>query len=86
MEMGEDPRVLAAANVFRELCYDHRDSLSAGIIVGGWDKRNGGQVSTKTRHLGGGLGEGDGGETKAITSKCCKAITFCVSGLFILTN
>ena len=60
MEMGEDPQVLAAANVFRELCYDHRDSLSAGIIVGGWDKRNGGQVSIKRRHLGGGLGKGRG--------------------------
>ncbi|KAL8569656.1 Proteasome subunit beta type-6 [Nucella lapillus] len=44
MEMGEEPAVATAANVFRELCYDHRDSLSAGIIVAGWDKRVGGQV------------------------------------------
>ncbi|KAL8601425.1 Proteasome subunit beta type-6 [Nucella lapillus] len=43
-EMGEEPQVHTAANVFRELCYDHRDNLSAGIIVAGWDKMNGGQV------------------------------------------
>lgn len=34
----------AAANIFRELCYNYRDSLMAGIIVAGWDKRRGGQV------------------------------------------
>eukprot|EP00745_Piridium_sociabile_P000448 TRINITY_DN10290_c0_g1_i2.p1 TRINITY_DN10290_c0_g1~~TRINITY_DN10290_c0_g1_i2.p1 ORF type:complete len:241 (-),score=60.00 TRINITY_DN10290_c0_g1_i2:319-1005(-) len=44
MEMGEEPMVATAANRFRELCYDHRDNLSAGIIVAGWDKRQGGQV------------------------------------------
>lgn len=36
----------AAANIFRELCYNYRDSLMAGIIVAGWDKRKGGQVHT----------------------------------------
>ncbi|XP_046579721.1 proteasome subunit beta type-6-like [Haliotis rubra] len=44
MEMGEEPEVKTAANVFRDLCYEHRDNLTAGIIVGGWDKRGGGQV------------------------------------------
>ncbi|KAK7476094.1 hypothetical protein BaRGS_00032648 [Batillaria attramentaria] len=44
MEMGEDPLVQTAANVFRELCYDYRDSLTAGIIVAGWDKHYSGQV------------------------------------------
>ncbi|XP_076472645.1 proteasome subunit beta type-6-like [Babylonia areolata] len=44
MEMGEEPQVETAVNVFRELCYDHRDNLSAGIIVAGWDRRFGGQV------------------------------------------
>lgn len=33
-----------AANIFRELCYNYRDSLTAGILVAGWDKRKGGQV------------------------------------------
>ena len=44
MEMGDEPEVQIAAHVFRELCYNHRDSLSAGIIVAGWDKNYGGQV------------------------------------------
>ncbi|PSN45694.1 Proteasome subunit beta type-6 [Blattella germanica] len=44
MELGEPPLVETAANIFRELCYNYRDSLSAGIIVAGWDKRKGGQV------------------------------------------
>ncbi|KAL5013378.1 hypothetical protein ScPMuIL_007648 [Solemya velum] len=44
MEMNDEPTVKTAANVFRELCYNYRDSLSAGIIVAGWDKHNGGQV------------------------------------------
>ncbi|XP_049796902.1 proteasome subunit beta type-6 [Schistocerca nitens] len=44
VEMGEPPQVKTAANVFRELCYNYRDSLVAGVIVAGWDKRRGGQV------------------------------------------
>jgi 20S proteasome alpha/beta subunit len=46
-ELGEPPLVETAANVFRELCYNYRDSLSAGIIIAGWDKRKGGQVGRK---------------------------------------
>ncbi|XP_063223893.1 proteasome subunit beta type-6 [Bacillus rossius redtenbacheri] len=45
-ETGEPPLVEMAANVFRELCYNYRDSLTAGIIVAGWDRRKGGQVYT----------------------------------------
>ncbi|GJQ78669.1 hypothetical protein Trydic_g2712 [Trypoxylus dichotomus] len=44
MELGEKPLVNVGAAVFRELCYNYRDSLMAGILVAGWDKRNGGQV------------------------------------------
>lgn len=44
METDEMPQVSTAANVFRQLCYNYRDQLSAGIIVAGWDKRKGGQV------------------------------------------
>lgn len=39
-----EPLVETAANVFRELCYNYRDSLMAGILVAGWDSRKGGQV------------------------------------------
>lgn len=44
MEIDENPEVRVAANMFRELCYNYRDQLTAGIIVAGWDKRHGGQV------------------------------------------
>lgn len=44
MENNEEPTVHAAANVFRDICYNYRDQLTAGIICAGWDKRNGGQV------------------------------------------
>ncbi|KAB0805245.1 hypothetical protein PPYR_02215 [Photinus pyralis] len=44
MELGEQPLVEAGAQVFRELCYNYRDSLMAGILVAGWDRKKGGQV------------------------------------------
>ncbi|KAK2588415.1 hypothetical protein KPH14_004416 [Odynerus spinipes] len=44
MELGTQPLVETAANVFREMCYNYRDSLMAGILVAGWDNRKGGQV------------------------------------------
>lgn len=43
-EMGEEALVQTGANVFRELVYKYRSSLTAGIIVAGWDRRKGGQV------------------------------------------
>ncbi|KAH0550204.1 proteasome subunit beta type-6 [Cotesia glomerata] len=44
MELGTQPKVETAANVFREMCYNYRDSLVAGILVAGYDSRKGGQV------------------------------------------
>ncbi|KAJ8969333.1 hypothetical protein NQ317_010105 [Molorchus minor] len=44
MELGENPLVEVGAAIFRELCYNYRDSLMAGILVAGWDKRKGGQI------------------------------------------
>ncbi|CAG0893740.1 unnamed protein product [Darwinula stevensoni] len=44
VEMGEMPLVQTAANCFREICYNYRDTLIAGIICAGWDKQEGGQV------------------------------------------
>ncbi|KAK4884697.1 hypothetical protein RN001_000968 [Aquatica leii] len=44
MELGEPPLVETGAAVFRELCYNYRDSLVAGILVAGWDRKKGGQV------------------------------------------
>ncbi|GLV37841.1 Proteasome beta1 subunit [Carabus blaptoides fortunei] len=44
LELNEAPLVETGAAVFRELCYNYRDSLMAGILIAGWDKRKGGQV------------------------------------------
>ncbi|CAN7940409.1 unnamed protein product [Ixodes hexagonus] len=44
MELGEPAQVETAASVFRELCYNYRDQLMAGIICAGWDRKKGGQV------------------------------------------
>lgn len=44
MEIGEPVSVKTAANDFRQICYSYRDSLMVGIIIAGWDRKNGGQV------------------------------------------
>jgi 20S proteasome subunit beta 1 len=44
VEHGEAPTTRVAAALFQELCYTNKDVLSAGIIVAGWDKHNGGTV------------------------------------------
>jgi len=46
VQTGEPALVKTAANIFREMCYNYRDSLTAGIIVAGWDHKLGGQVYT----------------------------------------
>ncbi|XP_002738545.1 proteasome subunit beta type-6-like [Saccoglossus kowalevskii] len=46
IEMNEPPLVKTAANLFKEMCYNYRDELTAGIICAGWDEREGGQVYT----------------------------------------
>lgn len=44
IETGEPAQVRSAAAVFKDICYNYRDQMSAGIIVAGWDSRLGGQV------------------------------------------
>ncbi|XP_066915582.1 proteasome subunit beta type-6-like [Clytia hemisphaerica] len=44
LERGIKASVKEAANLFKNACYEQRDSASAGIICAGWDERNGGQV------------------------------------------
>ena len=41
---GEKPSTRIAANIFQELCYNNNDSLTAGIICAGYDKKNKGSV------------------------------------------
>jgi len=44
LELGQPPLVKVAAKLFQNACYQRRDGASAGIIVAGWDEREGGQV------------------------------------------
>ncbi|XP_065187868.1 proteasome subunit beta type-6-like [Sycon ciliatum] len=44
LELEDKSKVSQAAHMFRKYCFEYRESLSAGIIIGGWDKANGGQV------------------------------------------
>jgi len=41
---GSPPTVAVAAKLFRSMCYSNKDRLLAGIIVAGWDARDGGSV------------------------------------------
>uniref|UniRef100_A0A7S1GEB0 Proteasome subunit beta n=1 Tax=Bicosoecida sp. CB-2014 TaxID=1486930 RepID=A0A7S1GEB0_9STRA len=41
---GRLPSVKTASHLFRQICYGNKDALMAGIIVAGWDEKEGGQV------------------------------------------
>ncbi|GMH66123.1 hypothetical protein TrRE_jg9550 [Triparma retinervis] len=44
VETGRDATVKVAAHLMRKICYQNKDNLSAGVIVGGWDEVDGGSV------------------------------------------
>ncbi len=44
IENSVPPPVHTAAFLFKNLSYEYRDQLTAGLIVAGWDKDKGGQV------------------------------------------
>lgn len=44
VELGGEPLVGTVARLFRQICYQNKDMLMAGIIVGGYDDQKGGQV------------------------------------------
>lgn len=44
LELGRLPRVKTCANLMRKICYNNKDRMMAGMICGGWDPYNGGQV------------------------------------------
>merc|ERR1719401_2615395 len=44
IELGKLPTVNTAANLFKMIAYNNKDHLMAGLIVAGWDEKNGGQV------------------------------------------
>ena len=43
-ELGASPTVNTTANLMRIIAYNNKDALTAGLIVGGWDCKRGGQV------------------------------------------
>eukprot|EP01123_Difflugia_compressa_P002577 TRINITY_DN13310_c0_g1_i1.p1 TRINITY_DN13310_c0_g1~~TRINITY_DN13310_c0_g1_i1.p1 ORF type:complete len:243 (-),score=40.96 TRINITY_DN13310_c0_g1_i1:26-754(-) len=43
-ELGEPPLVKTAAALVQQLCYNNKNMLSAGMLIGGWDHHNGGEV------------------------------------------
>merc|ERR1712071_425342 len=44
VETGKAPTVKVAAHLMKRLCYENKDMLMAGVIVGGWDPIEGGSV------------------------------------------
>ncbi|XP_039534674.1 proteasome subunit beta type-9 [Pimephales promelas] len=44
IEVDEEPLVCSAATLVKNISYKHKEELSAHLIVGGWDKKDGGQV------------------------------------------
>ncbi|XP_037068249.1 proteasome subunit beta type-6-like [Pollicipes pollicipes] len=44
IEMGQPALVKTVSNTFREMCYQYRDDLMAGILCAGYDRVNGGQI------------------------------------------
>ena len=43
-ELGRLPKVGTVASLMKSICYNNKDNLMAGLICGGWDPYNGGQV------------------------------------------
>lgn len=44
VETGRAPTVKTAAHLMKRLCYENKDNLMAGVIVGGWDPVEKGSV------------------------------------------
>lgn len=44
VEVGQAPAVATAAHLLKDIIYDNKNRLCAGMIVGGWDPYKGGSV------------------------------------------
>jgi 20S proteasome subunit beta 1 len=44
IELDTPPLVKTAAALAQQICYNNKEHLLAGLIIGGWDPINGGQV------------------------------------------
>lgn len=51
METGQVPLVNTAAYLAKSVIYNNRERFSASLIVSGWDKLKGGQVSKQFMKL-----------------------------------
>lgn len=45
IEVEDDPLVCSAATLVKNISYKYKEELSAHLIVAGWDRKKGGQVS-----------------------------------------
>jgi len=43
-ELERPPKVITCASLMRQICYNNKDNLMAGLICAGWDPYDGGQV------------------------------------------
>uniref|UniRef100_A0A7N0TWK6 Uncharacterized protein n=1 Tax=Kalanchoe fedtschenkoi TaxID=63787 RepID=A0A7N0TWK6_KALFE len=69
IQLGQPATVKAAANLVRLLSYNNKNMLQTGMIVGGWDKYEGGKIYGVP--LGGTLIE----QPFAIGGMCCRNLT-----------
>merc|ERR1719235_997778 len=44
VELGGEPTVNTAANLFRMIAYNNKDNLMAGFLIAGYDEKRGGQI------------------------------------------
>lgn len=44
IELGRLPKVKTCASLVSQICYNNKDRMQAGLICGGWDPYEGGQV------------------------------------------
>jgi 20S proteasome subunit beta 1 len=94
-ELDRLPRVHTCANLMKMICYENKDNLMAGLICGGWDPYEGGQVYeiplggtiVRQKYAIGGSGSSyiyglvDSTYTEGMTKEECK--TFVKKGEFL---
>lgn len=51
LQEQEPLTIYRSAQILRKYLFNYRDQLSASMIIGGWDKQEGGQVSCAFRSV-----------------------------------
>jgi len=44
MQQAREPLVATAARIAQQMSYQYKEQMMAGLIIGGWDEKLGGQV------------------------------------------